>query len=69
MPISPALRRAVRALTEMDQVKLARRAVARRYVIADFEDGSLTPSASNLVAVRAALEATGVIFLDENGGG
>jgi hypothetical protein len=29
-------------------------------------NGSRTPIASNLVAIRTALEAAGVIFIDEN---
>jgi predicted transcriptional regulator len=67
--ILPAQCRAARALVEMDQAELARRAVVPRHVVADFENGTVAPSANNLSAIRAALEATGVIFVDENGEG
>ena len=69
MSILPSQCRAARALIEMNQAELARRAVVPRHVIADFENGSLTPSANDLAAIRAALEAAGVIFVDENGEG
>jgi hypothetical protein len=60
--ISPSQCRAARALIDMDHAELARRAVVARDVIVDFENGSLTPSANDLAAIRAALEAVGVIF-------
>jgi hypothetical protein len=50
----------------MDQAELARRAVVPRHVVADFENGSLTPSAKDLAVIRAAPETSGVIFVDEN---
>ena len=69
MSILPSQCRAARALLEMDQAELARRAVVTRHIITDFENGSVAPSAKNLAAIRAALEAVGVIFIDENGEG
>ena len=66
MSILPAQCRAARALVDMGQSVLARRAVVSRDTIVDFENGSRTPIASNLAAIRAALEAAGVIFIDEN---
>jgi transcriptional regulator with XRE-family HTH domain len=69
MSITPAQCRAARALLEMSAAALARRAVVTRDVIADFEGGIRTPSPSNIAAIRAALEASGVIFIDENGEG
>jgi transcriptional regulator with XRE-family HTH domain len=66
MSILPSQCRAARALIEMDQAELARRSVVPRHVVTDFENGSLTPSAKDLAAIRAALEAAGVIFVDEN---
>jgi hypothetical protein len=42
--------------------------VARQTVV-DFERGARTPHPNNLSAIRAALEAAGVEFIDENGGG
>jgi hypothetical protein len=69
MSVLPAQCRAARALIDMGQATLARRAVVRRDVLADFENGSRTLSPDNLAAIRAALEAAGVIFIDENGEG
>jgi predicted transcriptional regulator len=69
MSILPSQCRAARALIEMAQAGLARRAVVPCHVIADLENGSTTPSATNLAAIRTALEAAGVIFIDENGEG
>ena len=60
MSILPAQCRAARALVDMGQSVLARRAVVSRDTIVDFENGSRAPIASNLVAIRAALEEDGV---------
>jgi transcriptional regulator with XRE-family HTH domain len=67
LSILPSQCGAARALIEMDQAELARRAVVPRRVVADFENGSLTPPANDLAAIRTVLEADGVIFIDENG--
>ena len=69
MSILPAQCRAALALLDMGQATLARRAVIRRDALADFENGSRTLSPDNHAAIRAALEAAGVIFIDENGEG
>jgi hypothetical protein len=69
MSISPSQCRAARALIDMDHAELARRAVVARDVIVDFENGTRTPVADSIDAIRKALEAGGVEFLDENGGG
>jgi hypothetical protein len=70
MSVSPAQCRAARALIDMSQATLiARSAVVGRDAIADLENGSRTLSPGNLAAIRAALEAAGVIFIDENGEG
>lgn len=37
--------------------------------VKDFEAGRRSPTAASLAAIRAALEAAGVIFVDENGEG
>ena len=50
----------------MDRAELTRWAVVPLRIIAGFENGSLTPSTSNLAAIRTALEDAGVIFIDEN---
>jgi transcriptional regulator with XRE-family HTH domain len=69
MPILPSQCRAARALIDMSQATLARRAVVSRDAIVDFEDGNRTLSPDSLAALRAGLEAAGVIFIDENGEG
>jgi transcriptional regulator with XRE-family HTH domain len=69
MSILPSQCRAARALLDMDHAELARRAVVSRDTIADFENGGRTPSTNNLAAIRASLETSGVIFIDENGEG
>ena len=66
MSILPSQCRAARALIDMDQADLARRAVVPRHIIVDFENGSVTPSESDLAAIRNALRAAGIIFVDEN---
>jgi transcriptional regulator with XRE-family HTH domain len=62
--ISPSQCRAARALIEMNQAELARRAVVSTDTIADFENGSRIRAANALAAIRAALEFGGVIFID-----
>ena len=68
-PISPAQCRAARALVGMSQTDLASRATVARQTIVDFERGARVPYPNNLAAIRAALEAAGVEFIAENGGG
>lgn len=63
--ITPAQCRAARGLVEMDQNALAKAASVSRGVIIDFEKGRRVPGANNLTAIRAALEAAGVQFLDD----
>lgn len=62
--ISPDQCRAARALILMDQNALAAAAHVSRGVVIDFEKGKRTPGPNNLAAIRAALEAAGVQFLD-----
>ena len=69
MTLSPAQCRAGRALVEMDQATLAKRANVSRNVVVDFEKGRRNPMANNLSAIQATLEEAGVEFIDENGGG
>jgi transcriptional regulator with XRE-family HTH domain len=64
LSLSPAQCRTGRALVDMDQAELARRAVVSRDTIADFENGSRAPIANSLSAIRSALEAAGVEFTD-----
>jgi DNA-binding XRE family transcriptional regulator len=69
MTITPAQCRAARGLVEMDQAALANAANVSRNTIVSFEKGQRTPGANNLAAIRSALEAAGVIFIDSNGNG
>lgn len=52
-----------------NQAQLAEAARVSRMTIMDFERGARTPHPNNLAAIRAALEAAGVEFTDEDGGG
>jgi transcriptional regulator with XRE-family HTH domain len=51
------------------QSDLADAAHVSRPTVVDFERGARTPYANNLTAIRTALEAAGVEFIPENGGG
>ncbi|MCR6632397.1 MAG: helix-turn-helix transcriptional regulator [Magnetospirillum sp.] len=66
---SAALCRAARGLVGWSQGDLADRARVGRSTVADFERGSRTPVRNNLIAMAEALEAAGVEFIPENGGG
>ncbi|MEX6506967.1 helix-turn-helix domain-containing protein [Jiella sp. M17.18] len=67
--IIPAQCRAARALVEMDQAELAKRANVSRNTVVDFEKGRRTPNTNNLAAILSALQEAGVEFIAENGGG
>jgi transcriptional regulator with XRE-family HTH domain len=69
MSITPAQCRAARALLEWKQTELETAAKVARKTIADFEGGARVPYLRTLEAIRAALEAAGVEFIAENGGG
>ncbi|TIO29588.1 helix-turn-helix transcriptional regulator [Mesorhizobium sp.] len=51
------------------QSELAEAAAVSRATVVDFERGARIPHRSNLGAIRCALEAGGVEFIPENGGG
>lgn len=53
----------------MSQTDLAEAAKVARQTIVDFERGARTPYPNNRAAIRATLEAAGVEFIAENGGG
>lgn len=53
----------------MDQATLAAAAHVSRNTVVAFEKGQRAPNGNNLAAIRAALEAAGVEFIPENGGG
>lgn len=67
--MSPAQCRAARALLGMEQGELATASGIARATVIDFEKGDRTPRAATVSALRAALEAAGVHFIAENGGG
>ena len=69
MEISAAQTRAARALLDWSQDQLAENAQVARATMTDFERGNRLPMRQNLLAIRASLEAAGVEFLPENGGG
>ena len=71
MPLTSAQIRAARALVRWRAQDLAREssvgvATIRR---AELTDAETSMTAANDLAVRRALEAAGVEFIDENGGG
>ena len=69
MTISSSQCRAARAMLDMTQAQLAEASNVSLRSIIHFEKGERTPVPNNLAAIKAALEAEGVEFIDENGGG
>jgi transcriptional regulator with XRE-family HTH domain len=69
MAITAAQCRGGRALLQISQAQLARLAAVTRGVIIDFENNARFPQRANLDAIQRALEAAGVIFVEENGAG
>ena len=67
--ITPAQSRAARGLIDWSQQELADTAMLGLSTIRDFEKGRRIPYPNNLTAIRTALEAAGVEFIAENGGG
>ena len=51
------------------QGELAEAAGVSRTLLVEFERGARTPHRNNLDAMRRAMEAAGIEFIDENGGG
>jgi hypothetical protein len=71
MSISSAQLRAARALLRWSAVDLAEASKIGVATIRRVEvlDGDIPVTAANELAIRRALEAAGVVFIDENGGG
>ena len=69
MAISPAQCRAARALLGWSQDDLAQGGSVAKATVATFEAGKRTPYERTLEDLVAALEAAGVEFIPENGGG
>ena len=66
-PLSKEQSRAGRALLDWSQTQLATAANLGESTVRDFEKGRRVPSINNLAAIRAALEAAGVVFSDQDG--
>ena len=69
MSMTPSQSRAARGLLDWSQQELADRSNLSQSPIRDFEKGRRVPSVNNLAAICGALEAAGVEFIPENGGG
>jgi transcriptional regulator with XRE-family HTH domain len=69
LSFSPEQCRAARALLNWPQTGLAEAADVAVKTLVDYERGKRVPFANNLAALQRALEAAGVIFVDENGEG
>jgi transcriptional regulator with XRE-family HTH domain len=67
--MTPAQCRAARALIAFSQDELAAASGVAKRTIANFEGGLAQPYPRTMAALRSALEAGGVIFIDENGDG
>ena len=70
-PLTSAQLRAARALIRWSAEDLARETALSVATIrrAEIAEGEISMTAANDLAVRRALEAAGVEFIDENGGG
>jgi transcriptional regulator with XRE-family HTH domain len=71
MPLTSAQIRAARALIRWSAEDLARETALSVATIrrAEIAEGEISMTAANDLAVRRALEAAGVEFIDANGGG
>lgn len=67
--ITPGQCKGARAMLDMSREALAELSKVAVRTIIDFERGARKPYDRTLDAIQAALEASGVVFIDENGGG
>jgi predicted transcriptional regulator len=68
MSITAAQVRGARAMLNMDQEELARRAGLKRVAIGRFETGVTSPHDSTLQRIQVALEEAGVVFIETDTG-
>lgn len=69
MGISPAQCRAARSLLGWSQDQLSASSKVAKATIANFESGKRSPYDRTLLDIQETLEAAGVTFIPENGGG
>lgn len=67
--MTPAQCRAARAMINLNQTSLAAAASVGLSTVVDFEKERRQVAQPSIDAIRAALEAAGVEFIPENGGG
>lgn len=67
--VTSAQIRAARGLLNWSVRELSERSGAHRNTITNFETGKSGGDPKTIAAIRAALEAAGVQFIDRNGGG
>jgi transcriptional regulator with XRE-family HTH domain len=67
--IAPAQCRAARGLLSWSRERLADESGVPSRTVADLELGNTAPRATTTSKIVVALEAAGVEFIDENGGG
>jgi transcriptional regulator with XRE-family HTH domain len=67
--LGPEQCRAARALLDWSQQELADSAAVGIVTVRQLEAGGHEPRRATLAVIRQALEAAGVEFIDENGGG
>ncbi len=67
--MTPAQCRAARGLLDFKQDELARAAGVSVVTVRNFERGKSTLQRASLEVIRRALQAAGVEFIPENGGG
>jgi transcriptional regulator with XRE-family HTH domain len=67
--MTPAQCRAARGLLKWNQDDLASAAQVSVVTVRNFENEKSSPQRASLAMIRSALEAAGVEFIEENGGG
>ncbi len=67
--LTPAQCRGARAMLNWSQTTLAVTAGLGRQTVVDFERGARAPYESSLYAMRAALEKSGIVFIDADQAG